>query len=80
MPASRPTPRGSNNTISRVYRELRALETMVPYSPCATAHPLSPSLFLSSSIRLDLTAIEQFPKRERQLVNKRLYRLRIYLR
>lgn len=41
---------GSNNTISRVYRELLILATM---SPCSAS---------LRSIRLDLTAIERLPK------------------
>lgn len=41
---------GSNNTISRVYRELLILGTM---SPCSAS---------LRSIRLDLTAIERLPK------------------
>lgn len=41
---------GSNNTISRVYRELLILGTM---SPCSAS---------PRSIRLDLTAIERLPK------------------
>lgn len=48
----RPDSAGSNNTISRVYRELLILGTM---SPCSASRR-------RASIRLDLTAIERLPK------------------